>query len=143
VTAYIVQADLEERFGVDAIVVASDRNGTGAVDTSIITNAIIDATAEIDSYLTQRYDLPLVTVPTILSRLCCDIAYYRMSSDIGTLTDEKRRRYDDAIKWLTAVAKETIGLGLENDDAVSLDVPQVSSDNEERQFSRTKLDGLI
>lgn len=146
---YALQADLEQRFGVDAILISSDRNGTGEIDTSIVANALVDATAEIDTYLSERFDLPLSTVPTVLGRICCDISYYRMSSDIGTLTDEKRKRYEDAIKWLEGVASGKLGLGLSTDDTVSVDLPEsgsgdlvTSSGVSERLFTRSSMGRL-
>ena len=110
--SYALQTDLEQRFGIDAVLTASDRNGKGEINVTIVTLALVDATAEIDSYLAAKYDLPLTTVPTILARICSDIAMYRMSADIGALTEEKRTRFDDAIKWLRDVAKGTASLGL-------------------------------
>jgi len=145
VSSYAVQADLEQRFGIDAVLTASDRNGKGEINVPIVNLALVDATAEIDSYLTERYDLPLTTVPTILARVCCDIAMYRMSADAGTLTEEKRTRFEDAIKWLTAVSKSVAGLGLASDDSVALDLPQTSVEmaSGQRLFTRAKLGGLL
>ena len=142
-TAYAVQADLEQRFGIDEVRLASDRNRTGELDVSIVTLALNDATKEIDSYLTERYDLPFTTVPDILERICCDVAMYRMSADAGTGTDEKRKRFEDAVVWLNGVAKGLIGLGLDSDDTTSIDEAQISSDSEVRLFTRTNLKGLM
>ena len=142
---YAVQADLEQRFGIDAVLTASDRNGKGEINVPIVTLALSDATAEIDTYLAAKYDLPLTTVPSILARICSDVAMYRMSADIGALTEEKRTRFEDALAWLKDVAKGTASLGLANDDAVVLDIPQtsVAMDAGARLFTRSKLGGLL
>lgn len=109
---YTTLQGLVDRFGSDAVVLASDRVGAGAADTAAVDQAVVDASDEIDSYLAARYTLPLASVPgVLLERLAADIALYRLSFDSGTLTDEKRRRYEDAVRLLQAIAKGTASLG--------------------------------
>ena len=55
--SYALQTDLEQRFGIDAVLTASDRNGKGEINVPIVTLALVDATSEIDSYLAAKYDL--------------------------------------------------------------------------------------
>lgn len=91
---------------------------------SVVAQALADASDEVDSYLGQRYVLPLCIDPTfisnevfdvtahpVLSRLTCDIAVYRMqtlrqSDDIK----DARQRYEDALKMLTKFANGQLTL---------------------------------
>lgn len=49
----------------------------------IVTEAIEDASGEIDGYLTKRYSLPLPGPPKILNKFAKDIAVYNLFSRIG------------------------------------------------------------
>lgn len=109
---YASQADMEQRFGVQALLVAGDRDGDGVVDADLVARALSDASAEIDSYLSGRYALPLATVPPLLARVCCDMAFYFMSSDSATQTEEKRQRLEDARALLKLVSEGKVRLGL-------------------------------
>ena len=113
---YATQTDIIERYGEEELVIASDRDGDGEIDPEAVSKAVNDASDEIDIYLAARYDLPLSTVPGVLKRLCADIALYRLSSDRGTATDEKRLRYEDAVKLLKLMAEGTVALGLPKED---------------------------
>jgi len=110
--AYANRDQLIERFGLDAVLLVGDRNGDGLLDDGIVDQALADATAEVDTYVGRLYRLPLATVPEVLSRLCCDIALYRLSADAGSYTEEKRKRYEDAVRLLSSIASGAVSLGL-------------------------------
>ncbi|MCY1286889.1 hypothetical protein D9M68_303310 [compost metagenome] len=109
---YASRDALIERFGLDAVLVVADRDGDGVVDDAVIDKALADASAELDTYVGRLYRLPLVTVPEVLSRLCCDVALYRLSADAGSYTEEKRKRYEDAERLLRRIASGEVTLGL-------------------------------
>lgn len=95
--------------------------------------AIDDASEEIDSFLGQRYTLPLASTngdPSpndhpVLARIACDIAVYRLqvlrpADDIK----DARQRYADAIKVLEKMAKGELcllGRALRDDIAPAAD----------------------
>lgn len=114
--AYATHANLVEQYGNDFVVRSFDKDGNGTVDAAVETKALEDASDEIDSYLSVRYGLPLPTIPRALTRVCGDIAIYRGSGEAGTVTDEKRLRYEDAVKWLKDIAKGVASLGLSATD---------------------------
>lgn len=78
-------------------------------------NAIVDADAEIDGYLSKRYKLPFGEPPGVLKKFSKDIAAYNLVSRVGI--DEQDRdktyltRYNAAIKFLTLVAEGRIEIG--------------------------------
>ncbi len=49
-------------------------------------------------------------VPPVLKRLCVEMALYHMSMP-PAVTDEKRKRYEDAVKLLTKISKGEVTLG--------------------------------
>ncbi len=106
---YATVFDLTDRFGeheIEELV----RSGTEAADMSRAEKALADGAAEIDAYLGSQYELPLVHSPRVLIRLNCDIARYRLWDDQAS--EEVRARYEDAIRFLEAVAKGLIALGV-------------------------------
>jgi phage gp36-like protein len=107
---YATQADMEARFGVDELTQLTDRVGAGVPDAAIVARSLADADAEIDGYLATRYALPLATVPSMLARIACDIARYRLWEDRAS--EEVRRRYEDARRILESIAKGMVSLGL-------------------------------
>jgi phage gp36-like protein len=110
--AYIGVADLIERYGADYVTASCDRDQNGDPDTSALERALDEASARIDARLEVRYTVPVSPVPAVLASLCGDIAIYLASTDPLALTDDKRRRYEDAMKELVAIASGAAGLGV-------------------------------
>ena len=116
--AYAALVDLQIRYGEAEILQLSDRDSDGGHDSGVIDAALADASGEMDGYLSVRYSLPLAQVPIMLSRICCDIARYRLWSDDAT--DQIRKRYEDAIADLGKIASGAIQLPLGDDDAAAV-----------------------
>lgn len=136
---YAVQQDIVDRYGTDALYVAFDRDNSGVLDTDAVARSLSDSSEEIDTYLVGRYPLPLATVPKILTFTCVDIALYK-GSNAAAVTEEKRTRYEDAIKLLTKIAKGEISLGLEKPDQGGKGGASFAAS--ERRFSRDTLRGM-
>lgn len=107
---YATQQDLVDRFGEDEVRQLTDRANTGAIDATVADQALADASEEMDGYIGARYQLPLATTPTVLVRLCADIARYRLY-DAEPLP-AVAQRYKDAVAFLTQISKGTVTLGL-------------------------------
>ncbi|MBF0562236.1 MAG: DUF1320 domain-containing protein [Alphaproteobacteria bacterium] len=113
-TAYATTADLQAAIGEPEMEKLTD----GSFFTPLTPNfdrgadALLRASAEIDSYLSRQYPLPLAQVPPMLKVVCCDIAVYRLWQ---APTEDVISRYDRAVKWLRDVADGKIGLGLQGD----------------------------
>ena len=90
---YATRADLENRYGAEEIAQRESMLPFGAVD-----RALVDADAEIDSYVSSRYTVPLSPVPQVIPRLACAIARYHLLGDAATET--ARNDYTDARAWL-------------------------------------------
>jgi phage gp36-like protein len=91
-----------------------------AINTTVIEQALADASAEIDGYLDGRFALPLTDPPAVLNRLACDVAMYRLQSlrPIHDMADA-RQRYEDAVQLLVRVARGEVTLGLTADNLES------------------------
>ena len=101
----------------DLVQLTNEDPAQTVIDTSVIDQALADASAEIDGYLDGRFALPLNDVPLVLNRLACDVAMYRLQSlrPIHDMADA-RKRYEDAVALLVRVARGEVTLGLTADN---------------------------
>jgi phage gp36-like protein len=116
---YAVKQDLVDRFGEHPLLQATDRADppAGTIDDGAVDRAIADAEAEVNAHLAGRYDLPLASVPEVLKRWTCDIAFYLI---LGEAAGERvQKRYEDVMKSLRLVAAGELTLGV---DAASQEV---------------------
>lgn len=146
---YVSAQDLIDRIGEDAVYVLADRDRDGALDTATIDEAAADAAAEIDAYLSTRYDVPLAPVPRVIKRLAVDMAIYRLADAAGGYTEERRKRYEDAIALLRRIASGEVGLGIPpagdgaDDKQVDVVGDQIAAEsNPPRLFTRKTQRGL-
>lgn len=109
--AYATQNDMTARFGEDELVELTDRDRAGTVDAGVLEAVLVDASAEIDSYLAGRYAVPLAQAPRFLSGLCCDIARYRLCGSGTRLTEVINERYRNAVRFLEKVAAGAVSIG--------------------------------
>ncbi|MEW6648154.1 MAG: DUF1320 domain-containing protein [Pseudomonadota bacterium] len=111
---YATLQDLIDRDpeGQNGLLVLADRDGDGVVDQVVVDRALADASAEIDGYLAAGgYSLPLSPVPSVLRSLCCDIAIWRLAKGPMLATEERRQRYQDAVRLLDRISAGAVSLG--------------------------------
>ena len=127
----------------DLVQLTNEDPAATTVNTTPITQALADASAEIDGYIEGRFTLPLTDPPAVLNRLTTDIAMYRMQS-LRPLHDleDARKRYEDAVATLIKVADGELTLGLSSDNQeppTAESAENVQGPN--RVFNRKKLRG--
>lgn len=137
--AYVSVADLVTRYGEAYVTASCDRDQDGAADTSALETALEEASARIDAFVGARYPVPVSPVPAVLASVCGDIGIYLASTDPLSLTDDKRARYDDAIRFLRDVSRGDATLGSEADLPPTNKIVYSCGD---RVFTRTLMDGL-
>lgn len=115
---YCTLDDLIDTYGEKAIVLLTDRVNKPAViiDEAIVQRAIDDAVGEINMHLQTRYELPLPSVPLILKRIACALAYLALHTNVGE-DHPARIAAKDQRKLLQGVANGTLGLGLDSANA--------------------------
>ncbi len=116
--AYCTEADVQTAVG-GAIKLAqlSDQDNllSGAVNHTVVTAAITEACAEMDSYIGHRYAVPLSPVPDIVKLKATAWAARVLRRDAYNgqpLADDLTREETDRT-WLEGVGKGTISLGIE------------------------------
>lgn len=115
--AYATQQDMIDRFGEDHLIQVTSDAGE-ALDAVAVDRALLDASAVIDGYLQARYRLPLADPPALLRIHACNIAMYQLLvlRPLGDV-DDARKRYDDAVSFLTRVAEGKVSIGPTDDGA--------------------------
>ncbi|KAF7787197.1 hypothetical protein PRUB_a4075 [Pseudoalteromonas rubra] len=140
---YATADDMKTRFNDQDLILLTERENSapGEVDMVVLTQSLVDASAEINAYLSGRYTLPLSTVPTALVRVCCDIARYFLSGDGAP--EHIQQRYQDAIKFLQSVNQGKVSLGIDSqgDKATTNDTAHIESAGS--VFARNKSTGFI
>lgn len=111
---YAARQDLIDRFGETEIRQLTDKRDppAGAIDDTVLDQALADADGVIDSFIASRYTLPLASAPKILKRYAADVARFFLWEDGAS--EVVRRAYEDALKFLKAVADGTVSLGLDS-----------------------------
>ncbi|EJY4049056.1 gp436 family protein [Salmonella enterica] len=93
-----------------------------------LAQALSDAGALADSYLSAKYSLPLAVVPQVLVQHCCAIAFYYLCDQQAT--DQARDRYREALTWLREVKNDIIPIGVDEAGSApeSDDLPQMQAE---------------
>jgi len=102
--AYSTEADIKKQLPEEQLIELSDDDGDGVADSGVVERAITDADAEIDSYLSVRYTVPLSPVPARAQQLSVDIAIWNLYSRRTVLDEIREKRYNAAIAFLKDVA---------------------------------------
>ena len=135
--SYATQQDIIDRYGEDDLIVAADHDQDGEADANVVAQGLEDATDLINTYVGKKETLPLSPVPAVLKRLCVDIALYLMSQP-PAITDEKRKRFEDAVKLLTAISEGKVSLGISKADMTSSNAGGASFQSDKRLFKRRR-----
>lgn len=92
---YATRTNLVDRYGSDEV---TQRETFSA---NVTTQALADADAQINAYVSGRYTVPLSPVPPNILKVACSIARYYMLGD--AVTETARSDFDDAMKFLRDV----------------------------------------
>lgn len=118
---YCTLQDLIDTFSQARLAELSDRVNMPAttVDETVVDRAIDDAGAEINLYLAGRHALPLTSVPVMLKRIACDLAWRNLHTQVPDDHPAEKVR-QSRLKQLDGIASGKLSLGL---DAADVPVP--------------------
>lgn len=139
--AYSTQDDILEQIDEAVLIQLTDPDGA-AIDADVVTRAIEDADATIDSYCQGRYTVPLSPVPDKIRQISVDIAIYNLFSRRGDAAPEVRKdRHKEAVRFLERVSDGKIKLGAAT-PAQSNTPDTVNISSNDRIFDRDKMSGF-
>jgi len=123
----------------------TDDENLGLVDDDKVTKALSRADGEVDGFCGKRYQVPFSPVPDFIKALALDITVYNLYSRRENVPENRKTRYDAAVKNLGLIAKGVVTLGIPEatpaPEAFTSATPEVISGNG-RQFSRNSLKGF-
>lgn len=125
--AYATRADVQAAYDqvmLDRLCMSGEDN---LPKLSMIDTGLDDASAEIDSYVSTKYAVPVTPTPRILKRMCMDMAIYHIAFTHDRLTESMCERYKSWCKHLDGIGKGLIGLGVREDQSDVDPVPAVGS----------------
>jgi phage gp36-like protein len=152
VGAYISRNDIGNAIAEDVLKYLVDDERQGSITPAgeeRIEQRIQDAESEVNSYLAQRYTLPLPEVPPVLKARALDIAVYRLflrrGIRPGSADESVIDQYRLAVSWLkdvaTGRASLTFANGPEGSDGAKVgggSKPRIAA--QRRIFSRDSLE---
>lgn len=140
--AYCDQTDINDQVDERNLILLTDDDDTGSVDSDKVDAAILKADALIDSYLAVKYAVPMDTVPAIVKKLSVDIAVYELFSRRDSVPESTQKRFDDAVTFLKDVAQGRAGIpgATSADSSMSSNAPTITTSS--RIFSRSKMKGF-
>lgn len=141
--SYSGQTDILNQIDSTVLLQLTDDAGAGSIDADVVTRAIADADATIDSYCQDRYSIPLSPVPPKIRQISVDIAIYNLYSrraDMG-MPEIRTDRNKEAIRFLEKVAEGKISLGADTPSPANTG-NTVSIAGNDRIFTRDKMSGF-
>jgi len=140
---YCTKSDILEQIDEDVLIDLTDDDDVGSVDDDKVTRAISDADEEIDSYCGARHTVPFSTVPGIIRKLSVDIAIYNLYARRRGAPDDRKERYNNAVRMLRDISRGVISLGADDPEGSPPDTnaPEMASTNPDRVFSRDTMKG--
>lgn len=140
--AYCAVTDLEKHLSKQQLAELTTESG-GVVDTTVVTEIIAAADAEIDSYLAVRYALPLSPTPARVKELSVDIALYGLFSRRNKENEIRTARYEAAIKFLKDLVAGNAEIVGANGLEITGDAQQVATiASNDRLFTRETMKGF-
>ena len=134
--AYAVQSDMVNLYGLNEVTICSDWDSVGTIQPINITNSLQAASSLMDRYIAVRYTVPLVVVPDDLVRVCCDIGMYLLCPTAGTITEQKQKRYDQAVAFLKDLSSGKATLGAQQNEEVAAVTADIQNYGPPRALTR-------
>ena len=133
--AYCTESDIEKQLPPANLIELSDDDGNGVADIGVVSQAIADADAEIDSYLSGRYTMPFSPVPDRIRQISVDIAIWNLYSRRTVLDEIREKRYNAAISFLKMAARGEVTLGEDPEPAGGEQQIKAGREAEDRTFT--------
>ncbi|MGH9580723.1 MAG: gp436 family protein [Terriglobales bacterium] len=140
---YAAQSDLSpRRLTAKELIELTDDSGSGQVDAATVSDVLTEASATVDSYAAQRYQVPLQLSEQVKG-MTLDIAVYKLFQRRRRVAEDVRRAYEDALAFLKLVAEGKAAL----DQPAGIPAqqsggPAVATEKEEK-FTDEHLDGYV
>ena len=143
--AYCTIEDVKKLLPEADLVQLTDDEGAGTINPQRLEEAVAQADADIDAYLSGKYTVPLTPVPAVVKKLSADIAVYNLySRRLEKIPETRSERYKNAVRMLEGIAKGTISVGAATAPEPAGDTggPEATKAAGERTFTKTTMEGF-
>jgi len=143
--AYCTIEDIKKLLPETDLVQLTDDEGAGTINPQRLEEAVAQADADIDSYLSGKYAVPLTPVPAVVKKLSADIAVYNLySRRLEQIPETRAERYRNAVRMLEGIARGTISVGAATAPQPAADAggPEATRTADERTFTKTTMEGF-
>ena len=141
--AYCDLTDIQNMLDEEELISLTDDDDTGAVVADVVTAAIADADAAIDTYLIKKYTVPVAApVPVMIRKLSVDVAIYNLFSRRGRVSEAVAQRFKDAITTCRDISAGRAGVPGAADAPASQSSGTVTITSGTRVFTRTTMEGF-
>ncbi|MFN3676162.1 MAG: gp436 family protein [Sphingomonas pseudosanguinis] len=132
---------LRTRFGEVQLIQLTDRAGAGVVDVATVNQELANTDATINAALAVRYQLPLATVPAVVSGIALAIAIYKLH--VYACDPKIKDDYDQALKDLDAIATGKRKLDVAGIEPTTNGAGGVMATDRERPITPETMHGYI
>lgn len=143
--AYASVAQLKSVIPASDLALLTDFDGTGEPSDARLTQALDDASAEINGWIAKVVTRPLPDPPHILAVICRDLAMHRLYANLGHPAETYKALRDSALVTLKAISRGELSIGDASEDAEA-DIessPGVAmTEGPERRMTRDSLRGF-
>lgn len=138
--AYCTQSDIQEEVTESVLIELTDDERLGTINAARVTKAITAADTEIDSYLAQRYPVPMTEGLELLKDCSVNLSLERLYlRRTGALPEDRKDRIAHVRKLLSDIAMGRASLGV---TPAPTEEGGGSFSAQERKFDRDKLKGF-
>jgi len=110
---YATVDDIKKRYGEDELWAMVGEDDDGNLNVAVITDALTDASSEINATLRTRYELPLENTDDFLTRICVDLAVANLPVNGMSESELVTERAKTARKLLTKIGKGDVLLDVD------------------------------
>lgn len=141
--SYATLDDLTDRYGERLLIDLTDREdvASGAIDADAVSQALTQASAEIDGYLLNRYQLPLSQVPPTVVDLACILTIWRLHS--YDPSEKIAADYKEAQKRLREIATGVFALSAAGLESPTTGGSGARTTDRPRPFTESSMRGFI
>ena len=137
---FCTQDDILEQLDEAVLIQLTDDADVGMVDADMVTRAIADADAVIDSYVGTRFEVPMSPVPDVIRGHSVRLAICNLYARRRGVPDDRKERCKEAIAFLKDVSAGKAILGAATAPTTTSDTVDIESNT--RIFDRDKLTGF-
>ena len=138
--SYCTQTDIATAITDEKLIDLTDDAGSGSVVAGVVTEAIGHADGLIDSYVSERYAVPLSPVPSVIKSVSVTLAIYWLYRRRREVPDHITQDRDRQLRLLQGIADGKVNLGAATETSSGIDGAEAIRPASDRIFDTDSLE---